>query len=152
MICWKCFLEQEFQFSTSLVSCLIQKSQLVLRLLQLQSENTQCPWEVWFSHRKKKRNENAVSYKKQPKVQEKKRSFEYNTRNTAAPLSCKRGQPPFKDAIWPLLPFQSLCLLLLTRFIRCSSKIDPHTLQWKYLRLFPSDQPNSLIYYSDKPL
>lgn len=45
---------------------------------------------------RKKRNENALSYKRQPKVQEKKRSFEYNTRNAAAPLSCKGSQPPFK--------------------------------------------------------
>lgn len=42
---------------------LIQKPQPVLKLLQLQSENALCPWEVWFSRRKKKKWQCALMQK-----------------------------------------------------------------------------------------
>lgn len=81
---------------------------------------------------------------KAAQVQEKKRSFEYNTRNTAAPLSCQGSQPPLEacnlaPATFPTSPPTA------PDQIQVLQQNGPLTSQWKHLkllcRLFPSDHP-----------
>lgn len=82
--------------------------------------------------------------KSSPKCRRRKGALN-TTQETQLPLCLAKGANHHsRPAIWPLLPFQPHCLLLLTRF-RCSSKMDSLTSHWKHFklfcRLFPSDHP-----------